>query len=232
MELVVAIIILLITLIVLALAVFLIATIMELRKTHAGLDRVLGGVGEIATKTAPVNGVLDAINATLLAGRNLLEGLALKKAGPDAAGLVESCFPGEGQRFLQRVGRSGAVVAIGEDYARGAAILNSLLGAGPAPPPPSAAPAAAPVAEPAVAVGSSPAPASRGRISLRRPSAPAAPAGPAPPPPAAAPAFAGSRSAARGSGGGRISLRRPSPPPSAPASAPGRISARGSRPWE
>jgi hypothetical protein len=228
MELVVAIIILLITLIVLALAVFLIATIVELRKTHAGLDRVLGGVGEIATKTAPVNGVLDAINATLLAGRNLLEGLALKKAGPDAAGLVESCFPGEGQRFLQRVGRSGAVVAIGEDYARGAAILNSLLGAGPAPP----APSAEPVAAPAVAASSSATPGSAGRISLRKRSAVAVGAGPSSPPPSAVPAFAASSSAARGSGGGRISLRRPSPPPSAPASAPGRISARGSRPWE
>jgi hypothetical protein len=231
MELVVALIILLITLIILALAVFLIATILELRKTHAGLDRVLGGVGEIATKTAPVNGVLDAINATLLAGRNLLEGLALKKAGPDAAGLVESCFPGEGQRFLQRVGRSGAVVAIGEDYARGAAILNSLLG-GPAPPAPSAAPAAAPALAPAVAASSSAAPASGGRISLRKPSASAPAAGPPPPPPPAAPAFATSSSAPRGSGGGRISLRRPSPAASAPASAPGRISARGSRPWE
>jgi hypothetical protein len=228
MELVVAIIILLITLIVLALAVFLIATIVELRKTHAGLDRVLGGVGEIAAKTAPVNGVLDAINATLLAGRNLLEGLALKKAGPDAAGLVESCFPGEGQRFLQRVGRSGAVVAIGEDYARGAAILNSLLGAGPAPPPPSAEPAAAP----AVAASSPATPGSAGRISLRKRSAVAVGAGPSSPPPPAAPAFSASSSAARGSGGGRISLRRPSPPPSAPASAPGRISARSSRPWE
>jgi hypothetical protein len=232
MQLVVAIIILLITLIILALAVFLIATIVELRKTHAGLDRVLGGVGEIATKTAPVNGVLDAINATLLAGRNLLEGLAIKKAGPDAAGLVESCFPGEGQRFLQRVGRNGAVVAIGEDYARGAAILNSLLGAGPAPPPPSAAPQAVPQAAPAVAASSSAAPASGGRISLRRPSVAAPAAGPSPPPPSGAPAFAASSPAARGSGGGRISLRRPSPPASAPASAPGRISARGSRPWE
>ncbi len=133
MELVVALIILVITLIILALAVFLIATIWELRKINGGLGDVLAAVAEIATKTAPVNGVLDAINVTLTAGRDLLEGLALKKAGPDAAGLVESVFPGEGQRFLQRVGRSGAVVAIGEDYERGAAILNSLLGAGPPP---------------------------------------------------------------------------------------------------
>ena len=93
------------------------------------------------TKTAPVNGVLDAINTTLVAGRDLLEGLALKKTGSDAAGLVESCFPGEGQRFQQRVGVHGPIVAIGEDYARGAATLNSLLGA-----PPAAAAAPAPVA--------------------------------------------------------------------------------------
>ena len=167
MELPVAIIILLITLIVLALAVFLIATIVELGKINAGLNGVLSGVGEIATKTAPVNGVLDAINGTLLAGRNLLEGLALKKAGPDAAGLVESCFPGEGQRFLQRVGRSGAVVSIGEDYARGAAILGSLLG-GPPPPSPGASNGSP---------GPSAAVRSGGRISLRS-SSPAAVAPP------------------------------------------------------
>ncbi|MGH2838998.1 MAG: hypothetical protein ACRDLN_05385, partial [Solirubrobacteraceae bacterium] len=142
MELPVALITLVIALIVLALAVYLIATIVELTKINAGLDEVLAGITEIATKTAPVNGVLDAINVTLTAGRDLLEGLALKKAGPDAAGLVESCFPGEGERFLRRIGGSGAVVAIGEDYERGAAILNSLLGAGPPPPAPSATPSA------------------------------------------------------------------------------------------
>jgi hypothetical protein len=202
MELPVAIIILVITLIVLTLAVFLLATIAELRKVNAGLEDVLGGVAEIATKTAPVNGVLDAINVTLTAGRDLLEGLALKKAGPDAAGLVESCFPGEGQRFLQRVGRSGAVVAIGEDYDRGAAILNSLLGAGPPPPAPSAAPAPA-AAPPPPSRAAAPAPAASssagrrpggGRISLRRKALPAR--------------------------------------ASTPTSVPGRVSARSSRPWE
>jgi hypothetical protein len=197
MELPVAILILLIALVVLALAVYLVATIVELRGINTGLEEVLAGVTEIATKTAPVNGVLDAINRTLVAGRDLLEGLALKKAGPDAAGLVESCFPGEGQRFLRRIGRSGAVVAIGEDYDRGAAILNSLLGAGPPPPPPSAAPA-----PPAAAVAA-PAP------------APVAAAGPAP---------------ARGSG--RISLRKARLPTTETPSVPGRLSAKGSRPWE
>lgn len=186
MELPVAIIILLITLIVLALAVFLIATIVELGKINAGLDGVLGGVTEIVTKTAPVNGVLDAINVTLVAGRNLLEGLALKKAGPDGAGLVESCFPGEGQRFLQRIGRHGTVLPIGEEYPRGAAILGSLLGnPGPVPPAGSGSPSAA------------------------------APA----PSPAARPS-------------GRISLRTSSSAAVSPPSVAGRLSAKGTRPWE
>src|SRR5919112_372865 len=99
MQAPVAIIILLIALVILALALYLIATIMELTKINNGLSEVLDGVVEIVTKTAPVNGVLDAINTTLVAGRDLLEGLALKKTGADAAGLVESCFPGEGQKF-------------------------------------------------------------------------------------------------------------------------------------
>jgi hypothetical protein len=187
MELPVAIIILFIVLIVLMLAVYLTATIVELLKINAGLDQVLDKVGEIATKTAPVNGVLDAVNATLVAGRNLLEGLFFQKAGPDAAGLVDSAFPGEGPRFLQRVGRSGTVVPIGEDYPRGAAILNSLLGA-PAP----AAPAA-----PAASSGPSEAVRSGGRITLRGRSAPSSTTMVAEPP-----------------------------------SEPGRLSARGSRPWE
>ena len=120
MEAPVAILILLITLVIAALAVYLLLTILELTKINKGLSQVLDGVTEIVTKTAPVNGVLDAINTTLVAGRDLLEGLALKKTGSDAAGLVESCFPGEGQRFQQRVGVHGPIVAIGEDYARGA----------------------------------------------------------------------------------------------------------------
>src|SRR3954451_11416615 len=180
MELPVAIILLFIVVIVAMLALYLIATIAELIKINAGLDQVLVKVGEIATKTAPVNGVLDAVNTTLVAGRNLLEGLFYQKAGPDAAGLVESAFPGEGPRFLQRIGRAGTVVPIGEDYPRGAAILNSLLGVAPAPAAP-AAPAAAPA----------------GRITLRGRSAPSA-----------------------------------SATVVEEASIPGRLSAKGSRPWE
>jgi hypothetical protein len=160
--------------------------------------------------------VLNAINVTLAAGRDLLEGLALKKAGSDAAGLVEGCFPGEGRRFLQGIGRSGAVVAIGDDYDRGAAILKSLLGAGPPPPSPSGAPAPATSAPTGNGAGNG----SGSRISLRTSSAPAQ---------SAAPAM--SSAAGRG-GGGRISLRTSTPPADTPTSAPGRLSARGSRPWE
>jgi hypothetical protein len=126
MQIQVALIILLVALIIAALAIYLIATIIQLFKINAGLDVVLGRVGEIAAKSAPVNGVLDAINANLVAGRDLLEGLLLKKAGPDSAGLVESLFPGEGAKFLQRVGKSGKVVNTGTVYTRGVGILASL----------------------------------------------------------------------------------------------------------
>ncbi len=126
MDPAVAVMILLVTLIIAALAIYLIATIAELIKITNGLDVVIGGVGEIVAKSAPVNGVLDAINANLVAGRNLLEGLLLKKAGPDSAGLVESLFPGEGANFLRRVGKSGKVVNVGVVYTRGVGILASL----------------------------------------------------------------------------------------------------------
>lgn len=126
MEIQVALILMLATLIIAAAAIYLLATIMELFKINTGLDVVLGKVGEIVAKSAPVNGVVDDINQNLVRGRDLLENLLLKKAGPDSAGLVESLFPGEGQRFLQRVGRSGKVVNTGTVYTRGVAILASL----------------------------------------------------------------------------------------------------------
>jgi len=213
MELPVAIIILLIVLIVLALAVFLLATIAELVKINRGLAAALPLVGELVSKTAPVNGVLDAINGTLVTGRDLLEGLALKKAGPDGAGLVESCFPGEGAKFLRRVGASGAVLPIGEDYPRGAAILNSLLGGTAPVPAAGSAPAPAPAAS-----GASPSEAvpGDGRISLRDTPAPA-PQEPAEP--------------GRLSAMGARPWESPAPAAEAPAE-PGRLTAKGARPWE
>ena len=126
MSLALAVMILLITLIIAALALYLIATIAELIKINKGLASVINSVGEIVQKTAPVNGVVDAINGNLVAGRNLLENLFIKKAGSDTAGLVESLFPGEGQKFNQRVGRNYPVVNTGIVYTRGTQILASL----------------------------------------------------------------------------------------------------------
>lgn len=250
MEIQVAIIILLVAVIIAALALYLIATIAQLFTINAGLDVVLGKVGEIVAKSAPVNGVVDAINANLVTGRNLLENLLLKKAGPDSAGLVESLFPGEGAKFLQRVGKSGKVVNTGAVYTRGVGILASLgrgapIGAahtkGPAVRDPKYSTTQAamlypapiwrrpetsklipkspvvgkdPVHSPyeaALTPGTRPRDASGARIE----EASAAPAPAAPPPAAAAPAVA-----------------PPPPPPAGGIQPGGRMSAKGSRPWE
>lgn len=126
MEIQVAIIILLVAVIIAELAIYLIATILQLFKINAGLSVVLPLVGQIVAKTNPVNPVVDDINAQLVVTRDALENLMLKKAGPDSAGLVESLFPGEGAKFLQRVRRSGKVVNVGTVYTRGVGILASL----------------------------------------------------------------------------------------------------------
>ncbi len=126
MEIQVAIIILEVAVIIGALAVFLIATILQLFKINAGLSVVLPLVGQIVAKTGPVNPVVDDINMQLVQTRDALENLMLKKGGPDAAGLVESLFPGEGAKFLKRVNRSGRVVNVGTVYTRGVGILASL----------------------------------------------------------------------------------------------------------
>ncbi len=126
MEIQVAIIILLSTVIIAELALFLIATIVQLFKINSGLSVVLPLVGQVVAKTTPVNPVLDDINDNLVVTRDALENLMLKKAGPDSAGLVESLFPGEGAKFLRRVNRTGKVVNVGTVYTRGVGILASL----------------------------------------------------------------------------------------------------------
>ncbi len=126
MEIQVAIIILLTTVIIAELALFLTATIVQLFKINAGLSVVLPLVGQIVAKTNPVNPVVDDINANLVVTRDALENLMLKKAGPDSAGLVESLFPGEGAKFLRRVNRSGKVINVGTVYTRGVGILAGL----------------------------------------------------------------------------------------------------------
>ncbi len=109
-----------VVLVILALVVYLVAVILELRKITAGLDAVIESVGGILRKTEPVNGVVDQINKDLSAGTDLLEGLLDKKAGQDdAAGLIESVYPGAGAAVLARQGRSGEVKNIDEVYTQG-----------------------------------------------------------------------------------------------------------------
>jgi hypothetical protein len=125
-----------VVLVIVALVVYLVAVILELRRITTGLDAVIAPVSEIVSKSKPVNGVVEAINKDLSAGTDLLEGLLEKKAGQDdAAGLVESLFPGAGASVLERQGRSGEVKNIDEVYTRGAVQLARLgraspLGAG------------------------------------------------------------------------------------------------------
>jgi hypothetical protein len=125
-----------VVLVIVAVVVYLVAVIVELRKITSGLDAVIESVGGIVTKSRPVNGVVEAINKDLSAGTDLLEGLLDKKAGQDdAAGLVESLFPGAGASVLERQGRTGEVKNIDEVYTRGAVQLARLgrespLGAG------------------------------------------------------------------------------------------------------
>lgn len=126
MEIQVAIILLLATLIIAAAAIYLLATIMQLFKINSGLSVVLPLVGQIVQKTAPVNPIVDDINANLVVTRDALENLMWKKAGTDSAGLVESLFPGEGAKFLRRTGRTGKVVNVGTVYTRGVGILAGL----------------------------------------------------------------------------------------------------------
>jgi hypothetical protein len=136
MEPAAAVTIIAVVLIILALVVYLVAVILELRKITAGLDVVTAAVGEIVAKSEPVNGVVEAINKDLSAGTELLEGLLEKKAGPeDAAGLIESVYPGGGAAMLERQGRPGEVRNIDVVYTRGAVQLARLgrespLGAG------------------------------------------------------------------------------------------------------
>jgi len=118
-----------VVLIVLALVYYLLSTIVALRKITSGLDEVIADVSGIVEKSAPVNGIVTAINEQLDAGVDLLEGLLVKKAGlVDAVGLVESLYPGSGAAGLRNFPESTAVTAprIGEVYTRGTLTLARL----------------------------------------------------------------------------------------------------------
>ena len=116
-------------LIVLALVYYLVSTILALRQIAAGLDEVIGGVGEIIEKSAPVNEIVVDINGQLDAGVDLLEGLLVKKAGlPDAVGLIESVYPGSAGAGLRNFPESTELVPprIGEVYTHGTLTLARL----------------------------------------------------------------------------------------------------------
>ena len=116
-------------LIVLALVYFLVSTIVALRRITTGLDQVIGSVGEIVEKSAPVNEVVTSINGQLDAGVELLEGLLVKKAGmTDALGLVDGLYPGAAAEGFRAFPGSGEqkVPRIGEVYTQGTLTLARL----------------------------------------------------------------------------------------------------------
>ena len=118
-----------VALIVLALVYYLVSTIVQLRKIADGLDEVIASVGEIVSKSAPVNDVVDDINAQLDAGVELLEGLLVKKAGmSDALGLVDGLYPGAAAAGFRDYPESRELVPprIAEVYTRGTLTLARL----------------------------------------------------------------------------------------------------------
>ncbi len=121
--------ILAVALIVLALVWYLVSVILELQRITNGLDEVIGHVGEIVQKSAPVNDVVTTINGQLDAGVDLLEGLLVKKAGlVDAVGLVEGLYAGASAAGLRNFPESTTITAprIGEVYTRGTLTLARL----------------------------------------------------------------------------------------------------------
>jgi hypothetical protein len=121
--------ILAVVLIVLALVFYLVSVILQLRKITAGLDVTIAGVSGIVQKSAPVNGIVTAINEQLDAGVDLLEGLLVQKAGlADAVGLVDGLYAGAGAAGFRNFPESGAVKAprIGEVYTKGTLTLARL----------------------------------------------------------------------------------------------------------
>ena len=115
--------------IVAAIVLYLVATIVALRKITASLDDAIGGVGEIIEKSAPVAPVVADINANLDAGVDLLEGLLVKKAGlTEAVGLVDGLYPGAAAAGLRQFpeAKTVKVPRIAEVYTRGTLTLARL----------------------------------------------------------------------------------------------------------
>jgi hypothetical protein len=118
-----------VVLIIVALVIYLVSVIVQLQKITKGLDDVIGSVGEIIEKSAPVNEVVGTINQHLDAGVELLEGLLVKKAGMvDAVGLVDGLYPGAAAAGFRDMPESTEVNAprIGEVYTKGTLTLARL----------------------------------------------------------------------------------------------------------
>jgi hypothetical protein len=118
-----------VALIVVAVVVYLLATIIALRKITRGLDEAIAGVTGIIEKTAPLADVVSEINADLDAGVDLLEGLLVKKAGlEDAVGLIDGLYPGAGAAGLRKFPDSTTIKAprIAEVYTKGTLTLARL----------------------------------------------------------------------------------------------------------
>jgi hypothetical protein len=118
-----------VVLIVTAVVVYLVSTILALRKITTGLDVAINGVGGILEKSAPVADVVGTINQQLDAGVDLLEGLLVKKAGlDDAVGLVEGLYPGAAANGLRNFPESREVKPprISEVYTKGTLTLARL----------------------------------------------------------------------------------------------------------
>jgi hypothetical protein len=121
--------IVIVVVIVAAVVVYLVGTILALRRITAGLDRAIGGVSGIIEKSAPVADVVGTINQQLDAGVDLLEGLLVKKAGmSDAMGLVDGIYPGAAAAGLRSFPDSREVKPprIAEVYTRGTLTLARL----------------------------------------------------------------------------------------------------------
>jgi hypothetical protein len=115
-----------VVLIVLALVYYLVSVIVALKQVTDGLDETIQAVGEIVAKSAPVNDVVDDINANLDAAVDALEGLLVQKAGMrDAIGLVEGLYPGAGAAGFRKHGTTKAP-RISEVYTRGTLTLARL----------------------------------------------------------------------------------------------------------
>src|SRR3954451_23259690 len=121
--------ILAVVIIVLALVYYLVATIVALRQITKGLDEAIDAVGEIITKSAPVETVVGTINEHLDVAVGALEGLLVKKAGlDDAVGLVDGLYPGAAADGLRNFEESRNVTPprIGEVYTKGTLTLARL----------------------------------------------------------------------------------------------------------